>query len=90
MTPGAGLRFLWAAPWTLVGLILSLFFRRRSVVHGVVVAEGATPVQGEETVRDQELDAFGHVKLGGIGVTLEREIDRYPGVPLPAVPPYLT
>ena len=22
-------------------------------------------------------------------VTLEREIDRYPGVPLPAVPPYL-
>jgi hypothetical protein len=25
-----------------------------------------------------------HVKI-----TLEREIDRYPGVPLPAVPPYL-
>ncbi len=25
-----------------------------------------------------------HVKL-----TLEREIDRYPGVPLPAVPPYI-
>lgn len=23
-------------------------------------------------------------------VTLEREIDRYPGVPLPPVPPYLT
>ncbi len=26
-----------------------------------------------------------HVKI-----TLEREIDRYPGVPLPAVPPYIT
>ena len=26
-----------------------------------------------------------HVK-----VTLEREIDRYPGVPLPAVPPYIS
>jgi len=25
-----------------------------------------------------------HVKI-----TLEREIDRYPGVPLPAVPPYI-
>jgi hypothetical protein len=26
-----------------------------------------------------------HVKI-----TLEREIDRYPGVPLPAVPPYIS
>jgi hypothetical protein len=25
-----------------------------------------------------------------VRVTLEREIDKYPGVPLPAVPPYLT
>jgi hypothetical protein len=24
-----------------------------------------------------------------VKLTLEREIDRYPGVPLPAVPPYL-
>ena len=24
-----------------------------------------------------------------VKVTLEREIDRYPGVPLPAVPPYI-
>lgn len=24
-----------------------------------------------------------------VRITLEREIDRYPGVPLPAVPPYL-
>ena len=24
-----------------------------------------------------------------VRVTLEREIDKYPGVPLPAVPPYL-
>ena len=24
-----------------------------------------------------------------VRVTLEREIDRYPGVPLPAVPPYI-
>ncbi len=24
-----------------------------------------------------------------VRITLEREIDRYPGVPLPAVPPYI-
>lgn len=35
------LRYLWAAPWSLVGLLLSLLFRRRSVVRGVVLAEGA-------------------------------------------------
>jgi hypothetical protein len=25
-----------------------------------------------------------------VKVVLEREIDRYPGVPLPAVPPYIS
>jgi len=45
----------------------------------IVVAEGATPVEGDETVRDEERDAFGHVKLGGIGVTLEREIEERTG-----------
>jgi 6-phosphofructokinase 1 len=45
----------------------------------IVVAEGATPVEGDETVRDDEKDAFGHVKLGGIGVTLEREIEERTG-----------
>ena len=45
----------------------------------IVVAEGATPVEGDETVRDEEKDAFGHAKLGGIGVTLEREIEERTG-----------
>ncbi len=45
----------------------------------VVVAEGATPADGDETLRDEKLDAFGHVKLGGIGVTLEREIEERTG-----------
>ena len=45
----------------------------------VVVAEGATPITGENTTKDEELDAFGHVKLGGIGVTLEREIEERTG-----------
>jgi len=41
MSSWKGLRYLWAAPWTLLGLVLSLFFRRRSVVRGIVLAEGA-------------------------------------------------
>ncbi|MDQ3955486.1 MAG: 6-phosphofructokinase [Actinomycetota bacterium] len=45
----------------------------------VVIAEGATPVAGEETIQTQEKDAFGHVRLGGIGVALEREIEERTG-----------
>ena len=46
----------------------------------VVVAEGAKPLQEEEEVtQDAETDAFGHVRLGGIGVRLEREIEQRTG-----------
>ncbi|MGH2820316.1 MAG: 6-phosphofructokinase [Actinomycetota bacterium] len=45
----------------------------------VVVAEGATPAEGQETVHTEERDAFGHVRLGGIGVALEREIEQRTG-----------
>ncbi len=40
----------------------------------VVVAEGATPLEGTMAVREGELDAFGHVRLSGIGARLEEEI----------------
>ena len=46
----------------------------------VVVAEGAMPLQGTlQTREDAPRDAFGHVRLGGIGVTLEREIEQRTG-----------
>ena len=45
----------------------------------VVVAEGAKPTQGDEVTKDEETDAFGHVKLGGVGVWLEREIEERTG-----------
>lgn len=35
------LRYLWALPWSLVGGLLAPFFRRRYVVRGVLLAEGA-------------------------------------------------
>jgi 6-phosphofructokinase 1 len=46
----------------------------------VVVAEGATPREGTlQTRAGTETDAFGHPRLGGIGVTLEGEIERLSG-----------
>jgi 6-phosphofructokinase 1 len=45
----------------------------------VVVSEGAKPVGGIEVGDEQQTDAFGHVRLGGIAVTLEREIEQRTG-----------
>jgi len=46
----------------------------------VVVAEGATPSEGTlQTRQTGAPDAFGHARLGGIGVTLEGEIERRTG-----------
>jgi len=45
----------------------------------IVVAEGAEPIGGVPTREDDKLDAFGHVRLGGIGHWLEGEIERRTG-----------
>src|SRR4051812_34131005 len=45
----------------------------------VVVAEGATPTDGEVISEFQTKDAFGHVRLGGIAITLEKEIEARTG-----------
>ncbi|HEY3434691.1 MAG TPA: 6-phosphofructokinase [Solirubrobacterales bacterium] len=45
----------------------------------VVVAEGAEPVGGMPRPDEEKLDAFGHVRLGGIGHWLEGEIERRTG-----------
>jgi 6-phosphofructokinase 1 len=46
----------------------------------VVVAEGATPREGTlQTRAGTATDAFGHARLGGIGVTLEQEIEARTG-----------
>jgi ATP-dependent phosphofructokinase / diphosphate-dependent phosphofructokinase len=45
----------------------------------VVVAEGATPRDGGLLTEHQTTDAFGHVRLGGIAVTLEKEIESRTG-----------
>ncbi len=45
----------------------------------IVVAEGALPKDGDLITKDQTLDAFGHVKLSGIGDWLAREIEERTG-----------
>ncbi|MGE5282878.1 MAG: 6-phosphofructokinase [Chloroflexota bacterium] len=45
----------------------------------LVVAEGAQPQGGLPEVRADELDAFGHVRLGGIAHWLEGEIEERTG-----------
>jgi 6-phosphofructokinase 1 len=51
----------------------------------VVVAEGASPREGTMEVAEGELDEFGHVRLGGIGHRLEREIEDRTGFETRAV-----
>jgi 6-phosphofructokinase 1 len=45
----------------------------------LVVSEGATPAEGTMVLADSELDSFGHVRLGGIGQLLEKEIEKRTG-----------
>ena len=46
----------------------------------IVVSEGAVPVAGGDmTVVSGEKDAFGHVRLGGIGDRLAKEIEERTG-----------
>src|SRR3954471_17536107 len=45
----------------------------------IVVAEGAQPIGGMPPAADAPTDAFGHVRLGGVGHWLEGEIERRTG-----------
>ncbi len=45
----------------------------------IVVAEGASPVEGTMDTVTGELDDFGHARLGGIGDRLSREIEARTG-----------
>jgi 6-phosphofructokinase 1 len=42
----------------------------------VVVAEGAQVEKGKDETQSADLDEFGHVRLGGIGAYLAKEIEK--------------
>ena len=46
----------------------------------IVIAEGAEEKDGSYTTQDGELDAFGHVKLGGAGEKLAKLIEDKTGI----------
>jgi phosphofructokinase-like protein len=50
----------------------------------IAVAEGFK-LEGHEVTQSKELDAFGHVRLGGIGEVLCREIEKLTGIESRAV-----
>jgi 6-phosphofructokinase 1 len=45
----------------------------------VVISEGATPKEGSMELQSGEVDAFGHVRLGGIGTRLAEQIEARTG-----------
>ncbi|MEU8291392.1 6-phosphofructokinase [Streptomyces sp. NRRL S-1314] len=52
---------------------------RASYAPIVVVAEGAVPRDGDLVLKDRSLDAFGHVRLSGVGERLALEIEKRTG-----------
>lgn len=60
-----------------IGWVESRF--RSSYAPIIVVAEGAMPTDGDLITKDATLDAFGHVKLSGIGDWLAGQIEARTG-----------
>jgi 6-phosphofructokinase 1 len=46
----------------------------------IVVAEGTKPKGGKEIVYSESIDEFGHIRLGGIGYFLGKEIEKCLGI----------
>lgn len=62
-----------------IGEVCALIRRRQERGRNfsiVVVAEGAKPRGGVEIVYSESLDEFGHIRLGGIGYYLGKEIEK--------------
>ncbi|MDI6904623.1 MAG: 6-phosphofructokinase [Candidatus Bathyarchaeia archaeon] len=58
---------------------------KRRKKHGrnfslIVVAEGAKPKGGAEIVYGESVDEFGHVRLGGVGYYIGKEIEKRMGI----------
>jgi 6-phosphofructokinase 1 len=59
-----------------VSALLKRRHQRGKTFSIVVIAEGARFKEGNEVLQEKELDAFGHVRLGGIGQILGKEIEQ--------------
>ena len=78
---GAAVILIPEEPYDVEQVCQSLIRRRQFGRLGsiVVVAEGAKPREGHETLLSGETDQFGHVRLGGAGEQLAHEIETRTG-----------
>jgi ATP-dependent phosphofructokinase / diphosphate-dependent phosphofructokinase len=81
MAGGADVILVPERPFDIDGVCASIQRRHSTgkTFSIVVVSEGAMPAGGMEVADDKATDAFGHVRLGGIAVQLEREIEQRTG-----------
>ncbi|MFA5143141.1 MAG: 6-phosphofructokinase [Candidatus Omnitrophota bacterium] len=56
--------------------LLKKRYNRGRLFSIVAVAEGAEFKTGQVVTKEEKLDAFGHVRLGGIGETLAEEVEK--------------
>ena len=56
--------------------IIGKRYKRGKTFSIIVVAEGAKPKGVSEITQDESIDAFGHIRLGGIGNWLTKEIEK--------------
>jgi 6-phosphofructokinase 1 len=80
MAGGANVILIPEVPFDLEKVVEHVESRFRTNYSPIlVVAEGAVPKEGAEALQSGELDAFGHVRLGGIGDTLAKELEKRTG-----------
>ncbi len=63
--------------------VVAILNKRKAEGHQysiVAAAEGAKIRTSQEVLKQQELDSFGHVRLGGIAETLAKEIEKRTGI----------
>lgn len=79
---GAAMTLIPEQPFDVEAVCASLLARHaegKRLASIVVVSEGAVPKEGTMELQSGELDAFGHVRLGGIGTRLAEQIEERTG-----------
>ncbi len=80
MAGGATVILVPEKPFDVDGVVAHCLHRFESGYSPiVVVSEGAQPLAGQMVLQNKELDAFGHVRLGGIGQWLAEQLEDRTG-----------
>ncbi len=83
LSGGAHIIILPEEPFDLDEIVMKIKERKEKGKNYTIiaVAEGAMPKEGQKFVTQEEgLDAFGHIRLGGIAKALEKEVQKRTGI----------